>query len=266
GLGRSGTGGGSFIAPGLGGLAVLSFGGLVGRLAGRQWAPAGALALALTLPQLYTSRDAFSETAVQVLLFGGLSLLVDALTMGPGRLRSLLPAAVQPIVPAADTAAESSPGASDESATADTTELPAIGSAAAESATAESSATQPSTTESPTTAFSTAEFSAGRLGTTEAGGPGAAVPPEVLAVRSTFQTRLWSWLLATPWLLTRITGSLTPDLRLAAVGGLALGLTSLLSLASLPYLIPAVLVTGILLAARRASGVLFGIGICVGVG
>ncbi|MGN6679062.1 MAG: hypothetical protein ACTHKL_14965, partial [Streptosporangiaceae bacterium] len=49
----SGTGGGAMIAPILGGLAILSFGGLVGRLAGRQWAPAGALVLALTLPELY---------------------------------------------------------------------------------------------------------------------------------------------------------------------------------------------------------------------
>jgi peptidoglycan hydrolase-like protein with peptidoglycan-binding domain len=82
----SGTGGGAVISPVLGCLAVLSFGGLVGRLAGRQWAPAGALVLALTLPELYTSRDAFSETAVQVLLFGGLSLVVDALAVsGPGR-------------------------------------------------------------------------------------------------------------------------------------------------------------------------------------
>ncbi len=87
----SGTGGGAVIGPILGGLAVLSFGGLVGRLAGRQWAPAGALALALTLPEIYTSRDAFSETAVQVLLFGGLSLVIDALTVaGPvlARVRS----------------------------------------------------------------------------------------------------------------------------------------------------------------------------------
>ena len=76
----SGTGGGAVIGPVLGGLAVLSFGGLVGRLAGRQWAPAGAVVLALTLPELYTSRDAFSETAVQVLLFGGLCMVIDALT------------------------------------------------------------------------------------------------------------------------------------------------------------------------------------------
>jgi hypothetical protein len=62
----------------LGGLAVLSFGGLVGRLAGPRWAPAGALMLALILPEQYTSRSAFSETLVQILLFGGLSLLIDA--------------------------------------------------------------------------------------------------------------------------------------------------------------------------------------------
>ena len=76
----SGITGGTVIAPVLGGLAILSFGGLVGRLAGRQWAPAGAIVLAVTTPELYTSRDAFTETAVQALLFGGLCLLVDALT------------------------------------------------------------------------------------------------------------------------------------------------------------------------------------------
>ncbi len=89
----SGTGGGAVIGPVLGGLAVLSFGGVVGRLAGRQWAPAGALVLALTLPELYTSRDAFSETAVQVLLFGAMSLAIDALTLSrPGRTAGTLPA------------------------------------------------------------------------------------------------------------------------------------------------------------------------------
>jgi hypothetical protein len=69
------------MGPILGGLAVLAFGGLVGRLAGMRWAPAGALVLALTLPEQYTSRASFSETAVQILLFGGLSLVVDALTL-----------------------------------------------------------------------------------------------------------------------------------------------------------------------------------------
>jgi hypothetical protein len=73
------------MGPILGGLAVLAFGGLVGRLAGPQWAPAGALVLALTLPEQYTSRSSFSETAAQVLLFGGLCLVADALTLGNAR-------------------------------------------------------------------------------------------------------------------------------------------------------------------------------------
>ena len=72
------------MSPLLGGLAIVVFGGLVARLAGQQWAPAGALVLALTLPEQYTSRSAFSETLVQILLFGGLSLVIDALTV-PGK-------------------------------------------------------------------------------------------------------------------------------------------------------------------------------------
>ncbi len=73
------------MGPILGGLAVLAFGGLVGRLAGPQWAPAGALVLGFTLPEQYTSRASFSETATQVLLFGGLCLVADALTLGDSR-------------------------------------------------------------------------------------------------------------------------------------------------------------------------------------
>jgi hypothetical protein len=73
------------MGPILGGLAVLTFGGLVGRLAGPQWAPAGALVLGLTLPEQYASRSSFSETAAQVLLFGGLCLVADALTLGDSR-------------------------------------------------------------------------------------------------------------------------------------------------------------------------------------
>ena len=77
-----GTSAAAAMGPILGGLGVLAFGGLVGRLVGPQWAPAGALVLGFTLPQLYTSRAPFSETAAQVLLFGGLSLVADALTLG----------------------------------------------------------------------------------------------------------------------------------------------------------------------------------------
>jgi len=81
-----GTVGATGIAPVLGGLAVLTFGGLIARLAGPRWAPAGALVLGLSLPEQYTSRAPFTEPAIQVLLFGGLCLLIDAMVM-----RSALP-------------------------------------------------------------------------------------------------------------------------------------------------------------------------------
>jgi hypothetical protein len=71
--------GGALLMPAvLGGCAVLSFGGLVGRLCGARWAPAGALVLALSLPEVYVSRTPMSEPLVQVLLFGGLCMLLDA--------------------------------------------------------------------------------------------------------------------------------------------------------------------------------------------
>jgi hypothetical protein len=79
--------GGALLMPAvLGGSAVLSFGGLVGRLAGPRWAPAGALVLAVSLPELYVSRAPFGEPLVQVLLFGGLCLLIDSLGVFGGGL------------------------------------------------------------------------------------------------------------------------------------------------------------------------------------
>jgi hypothetical protein len=69
------------VTPVIGGCAVLSFGGLAGRLAGPGWAPAAAAVLALSLPEQYTSRGSFSEPLAQVLLFGGLCLLVDSLVI-----------------------------------------------------------------------------------------------------------------------------------------------------------------------------------------
>ena len=73
-----GVTGAAAMSPLLGALAVLAVGGLTGRLAGPQWAPAGAFLLALTIPEVYTSRSAFSETLAQALLFGGLCLVVDS--------------------------------------------------------------------------------------------------------------------------------------------------------------------------------------------
>jgi hypothetical protein len=69
------------LPPLIGACAVLSFGGLAGRLVGARWAPAAAAALALSLPEQYTSRGPFSEPLAQVLLFGGLCLLIDSLVV-----------------------------------------------------------------------------------------------------------------------------------------------------------------------------------------
>ncbi len=73
---------GALLMPAvLGGGAVLSFGGLVGRLCGGWWAVAAELVLAVSLPEVYVARTPFSEPLVQVLLFGGLCLFTDALVV-----------------------------------------------------------------------------------------------------------------------------------------------------------------------------------------
>ncbi len=69
------------IGPIFGGLAALAFAGLVARLVGPQWAPGGALLLGLSLPQQYVGRTALTETALQIMIFGGLCLLTDALVL-----------------------------------------------------------------------------------------------------------------------------------------------------------------------------------------
>jgi hypothetical protein len=74
-----------YLAPVFGACAVLTFGGLVGRLCGPRWAPFGALMLALSLPEVYTSRSTFSEPLAQILLFGGFCLVTDALWLAPAR-------------------------------------------------------------------------------------------------------------------------------------------------------------------------------------
>ena len=146
-------------SPVLGALAVFTFGGLAGRLAGPQWAPPAALVLALTLPEQYTSRSAFPEPLVQLLLLGGLCLVADSLMVRPGR----------------------------------------------------------------------------------------------------------GWLARYPGRL-RWPGWLTPSVATAALGGLALGLAPLASLAMLPYLIPLIPVTGLLVAARRPQALPLGLGVLAGAG
>jgi hypothetical protein len=82
---------GALLMPAvLGGCALLSFGGLVGRLCGGWWAVGAELALALCLPELDTARAPFAEPLLQLLVFGGLCLFTDALAgrerpvSGPG--------------------------------------------------------------------------------------------------------------------------------------------------------------------------------------
>jgi hypothetical protein len=64
----------------LGTCGVLAVGGLVGRLIGPRWAALGALILALSLPEQFTSRSTYSEPLAQVLFVGGLCLIVDSFT------------------------------------------------------------------------------------------------------------------------------------------------------------------------------------------
>jgi hypothetical protein len=78
GMWAHGVSGAAVLSPLIGALAILAVGGLTARLAGPQWAPAGALLLAITVPEIYTSRSAFSDTLAQALLFGGLCLVVDS--------------------------------------------------------------------------------------------------------------------------------------------------------------------------------------------
>jgi hypothetical protein len=89
GLWAHGLAGGAMMSPLLGGCAVLTVGGLTGRLAGPQWAPVGAFLLALTLPEAYVSRSAFTEIFAQVLLFGGLCMVVDSLARPSGLVAGL---------------------------------------------------------------------------------------------------------------------------------------------------------------------------------
>ncbi len=72
----------------LGSCGVLAFGGLTGRLIGPRWAPLGALILAISLPEQFTSRSTYSEPLCQTLFLGGLCLIVDSYT-GTGAARKL---------------------------------------------------------------------------------------------------------------------------------------------------------------------------------
>jgi hypothetical protein len=66
-----------FWGPVLGALAVFTFGGLVARLVGPRWAVLAALAMGITIPMMYVSRNTYSETLALIFLVAGLSLWID---------------------------------------------------------------------------------------------------------------------------------------------------------------------------------------------
>jgi hypothetical protein len=70
------------MGPLLGTLAVVTFAGLAARLVGARWAPLAALVVALSLPMQYTSRATYSEPLAEILLLGGLALVMDGLRDG----------------------------------------------------------------------------------------------------------------------------------------------------------------------------------------
>jgi hypothetical protein len=67
------------VPPLLGAAAVLTFGGLAARLMNPRWAVLATAALAVSLPEMFTSRSAYSEPLTQILFLGGIALIVDAL-------------------------------------------------------------------------------------------------------------------------------------------------------------------------------------------
>jgi hypothetical protein len=86
-----GVGAAVLVPPLLGTCAVLTFGGLAARLTGPRWAPLAALVLALSLPEQFTSRSAYSEPLAQILFLGGLCLVIDSLA-AEGRAAQVLAA------------------------------------------------------------------------------------------------------------------------------------------------------------------------------
>jgi hypothetical protein len=66
----------------IGAFALLAFGGLAARLVGARWAPLAVLALAFVQPELDVMRATYSEPAGQLILMGGLVVVLDAFLAG----------------------------------------------------------------------------------------------------------------------------------------------------------------------------------------
>ncbi len=271
--------GAAALGPVLGGLAVLCFGGLAGRLVGPGWAPAAAGVLAMTLPQQYTSRDAFVETSLQILLFGGLSLVVDALTMARQARISERGGSSSPARQPA------SPGGGDSAGTA------ALAMAGAGVAGEAGLAAGPGMAGEPGSGADAASAPGPGHGAASAGPEGTAllgkpVRPLRLPVlpgwpRPPREFRKPDWLRLPP----RSGGSrqaagqqarvrrgsagrsvwLTPHGALAVLGGLALGMSALVTVQGLVYILPVIPFAGVLVVGRRATWAPFCIACLIGI-
>jgi hypothetical protein len=228
------TGAGA-VGPILGGLAELSFAGLVARLVGPHWAPAGALILGLSLPQQYVSRSTLSETALQVVLFGGLCLLADALILRPAAGRRTQPADAALSGPAADgglagVPAEELDGQDSRDDIAREGAGPTVGG---------SIGSGPAVTD------------------TVVLGPVGLPPTRTRRVLD----RLATMVTTADW-----AAWLSPPRALAALAGLALGFAVLISLDGLLYLLPVIPFGAILIVGRRPQAAPFLVGFIVGAG
>jgi hypothetical protein len=213
------------VGPILGGLAALTFAGIVARLVGPQWAPAGALLLGLCLPQQYVSRSTLSETALEVVLFGGLCLLADSLLVRSGfRFRTgTAPSAAGP---------DGMPSAGSDGASA---------------------------------AGPDGALAAGSDGAL-AGGPDGALAGGPAGAPAAHRTARGDWAarvrqLAKP---ARWTASLTSARILAGLAGLAIGLSLLMSLDGLIYLLPVIPFGAMLMIGRRPQAIPFVAGFVLG--
>jgi hypothetical protein len=66
----------------IGSFALLAFAGLIARLVDARWAAVGVLVLGLLQPELDVMRATYSEPAAQLILLGGLAVVLDALVVG----------------------------------------------------------------------------------------------------------------------------------------------------------------------------------------
>jgi hypothetical protein len=217
-----------FVAPVIGACAVLTFGGFVGRLCGPRWAPLGALALALSLPEQYTSRSTFSEPLAQILLFGGFCLVTDAVLLAPRRRAVAARGGAQTQVNAAAASGEISGAAQMDEAR----------SAADAAASAGADVTQPIPIVSGSSSGRAA--AAGTAAARNAAGAAAVGAAQVRMRRS-------AWLMA-------------------ALGGLAFGLSTLVRIDGMSDILPVILFCGVIYAARRTVALPLAAGLVLGAG